>query len=125
MNLGGVDIGTDFYQSARYGYSRVDSRMVLSRADTPMIWGQEAGPQTFDLVGGENYATLTGAQLEALYSLAKVVGAKYDLINNSTTILVVFRNWDQPVIEYEALGPREVMAGTDIYRNVKIKLMEA
>jgi len=35
MNLGGVDIGTDFYQSARYGYSRVDSRMVLSKRILP------------------------------------------------------------------------------------------
>ena len=124
MELGGINLGTDLYREAILGYSRIDSKMVLSRTNTPLIWEQEAGPQAFDLVGGENSGTLTGTQINAILNLASIIGATYDFDYNSTIITVRFRTWDQPVIEYSPLGPREAMGATDIYRNIKIKLME-
>ena len=126
MELGGITLSSDLHWVNQFGHSGVDGRMVRSRNNTPLVWEQPAGPRAFDLVGSENTGTLKLSEIQALQVLAAVPGATYSLIFNGVTSTVRFRNWDQPVIEdSDPLGPREAMTGTDIYKNVRIKLMEA
>lgn len=126
MELGGITLSTDLHWVNQFGHSGVDGRMVRSRDNTPLVWEQSAGPREFDLVGSENTGTLKLSEIQALKALSAVVpGAVYVLIFNGETMNVRFRTWDQPVIEdSDPLGPREAMTGTDVYKNVRIKLME-
>lgn len=125
MELGGITLSTDLHWVNAFGVSGVDGRMVRARDNTALVFEQSAGPMEFDLVGTENTGTLKLSEIQALKALAAVPGAVYVLIFNGVARNVRFRNWDQPVIEdSDPLGPREAMTGTDIYKNVRIKLME-
>jgi len=125
MELGGIILSRDLYRVNQFGHSGVDGRMVRSLDDTPLVFEQPAGPQEFDLVGTENTGTLKLSEIQAIRTLAAVPGSRYPLTYNGETITVCFRSWDQPVIEdSDPLGPREEMTAGDIYKNVRIKLME-
>lgn len=125
MILGGIDLGEDIYREGRFGHSRVDGRMVRTRNNTPLIFEQDAGPLAFDLVGGENIGTLTGSIVIALLALAGAIGGVYDLTYDGIVIPVRFRTWEQPVVDSDPLGDREKITDSDIFRNIRIKLMEA
>ncbi len=124
MRLDEIELGTDIYWKGRDGDSGVDGRKEKARDGTPLIWEQSIGLQEFDLTGGSNYGTLTYAQIKAIMAMA-IPGATYNLEYDSGTTPVRFRTWEQPIIEYEPIGDREVLLDTDICRNIKIKLMGA
>ena len=123
--LDGIDLGKDLYWENREGRSCVDGRMVRSRDGTPIVWEQVAGNEDFNLVGGTNNGTLSGAVLSALKSLASVPGGTYPLEHNGQACTVRFRTWEQPVIEAAPIAPRENVGEADIYNNIVIKLQEA
>jgi len=125
MEINGLDLGEDFYMENTKGHSGIDSRVVRTRDNSVKVFEQSFGVKVFDLVGGDNFATLTGAQIDALMVMAAVIGATYTLEYNYVSSTFRFRNEDQPVIEHDPLGPREKMTATAIYRNVRIKCMEA
>ena len=125
MKIDTIDLGTDVYRENRGGNSMVDGRMVRSLDGSPLVWEQAGGPLAFDVVGGGNIGTLTWGDVKAIKALAGIVGAQYSLIYDSTTTMVRFRTWEQPVIEYTPIGDRESLQDSDICNNIRIKLMEA
>jgi hypothetical protein len=113
------------YRDNLHGKSGLDGVMNRARDGTAHIWEQSSKNSDFDLVGSSNTGIIYVSQIKALNALASVPGAIYSLIYNSETISVRFRTWEQPVIEHNPLGPREVMNDNDILTNVRIKLQEA
>lgn len=124
MNLGGIDLGSGLYREDRLGDSLIDGRMVLSRAKTPLVWEQAGGPRSFDLVSKEGVGTLIHLKIAGLQALSSVPGGTYPLIDNGETYQVRFRTWEKQIIEADPLGPREAMTDNDVYKNIRIKLME-
>lgn len=125
MIFDGMDLGYGLWIENELGIADVDARMDLSRDNTPLIWEQASSYRPFDLIGGSNRGVLTRSQLDAIKAKAAVPGATYTMVYNGESRTVRFRTWDPPVIEAEPLGPRERIKDSDIYTNIRIKLMEA
>jgi hypothetical protein len=123
--LGGIVLSNDISREDLLNHSRVDARMVRSRAYTPLIWGQSFDLLEFNLIGKSDAGIITHAVFKDLYALAAVPMATYDLSYNGDVYSVCFRTWEQPVVEAVAIGPREQITDDDLYHSVVIKLMEA
>lgn len=122
--LGGIDLGSDIHIEGEHSISRVHSIMERARDNSVLVWEQAAGAQAFDLVGMSNRGVLKKSKMDALYALASVPNASFSLVYEGETKTVRFRHWEGEVVEGEALGPREQMTDDDLYRSIKIKLME-
>lgn len=122
--LAGIDLGSDIHIENEHSIDRVDSVMERARDNTALVWEQSAGVQAFDLVGMSNRGVLTKSKMDQLVNFADVPNATYTLVYNGTSQTVRFRHWEGEVITGSALGPREQMTDSDLYTDIRIKLME-
>ena len=123
VTLGGIAL-PELAIEDEFGEQTVDSSVEFGLDTTPHAWEQETLYNSFDLVGTEDTCMMYRSELIALKALLDVPGATYSLVHNGITRTVRARNEDPPVITAIPLGPREGMTATDIYTNIRIKLME-
>lgn len=124
VTLNGIDLGTDLYIENEHSISRVQSVMERTRSGVPLIWEQSIDSPEFDLVGESNRGVLRKGVMDQLKDLANTPNSQYSFVYRGETKTVCFRNWEGEVLSGAPLGPRETMSDDDVYRNIRIKLME-
>ncbi len=107
----------------RFGDSGVQSVLNVSRGGVPLIFEQTSGYKEADLVGTSDAGWAAYSTLLAVSDLAAVPDATYTLSYEGTDYTAIFRNWEQPVIEADPLVPRPNPENSDLYNNVRIKLL--
>lgn len=122
--LGGITLPDVWFDpEMRFGDTGLDSRFVMSRAGSPIVWEAPVGARAQDLIGGGDTAWMTHAVLVSLFDLAALPGATYTLDYEGAIYTCRFRNWDPPVISAAARIGRPNPDDGDYYRNIRIRLM--
>lgn len=121
--LNGIELPSELQWNEKEGYTGIEGSTEMTLDGTLVIWEDDIGNQTIDLVSTKNTAWLTYAQVRALKELAKIKGAVYTLEYNNEVLNVRFRSEDNPVLEVAPLIPRSNTADSDYFYGT-IKLME-
>jgi hypothetical protein len=120
-SIGGIIISSDFIIEDPFGSIGVDSSVERAADRTVHVWEQDGGSYDINLIGGDNIATMTQAELIQIKALANIPWAYYPLIFKDVDYgNVRFRNEDPPAIEAVPIAQ-----GATIYKNIRIKLMSA
>lgn len=122
LTLGGITLPDLWFDPESHHGHGVDGRLSVARNGTPLIWEQAAGHRIADLVGSDDMAWMTYAQVKAVDALV-IAGAEYVLDYEGTVYAARFRTWDPPVISGIPVIPRPNQADTDYLKNIRIKLI--
>ena len=122
ITLDGITL-PDLVIGNEFAETKVRSVVAESLGGKPIIWETSRSMRLLDLIGGDDFGWIERSVLVSLRARADVVGATYDLVYESDTYTVRFRNEDTPAIEAEPIIPRPNHAAGDYYNNVRLKLM--
>jgi hypothetical protein len=108
-----------------FGAPPVAAAVETSIINTPIVFEAER-PTGHDrtLYGGADWGWITHSVLVALFALASIAGARYQLNYEGTLYRVRFMPETGQVISADPLHPRPNAEATDYYNNVVIPLME-
>lgn len=107
-----------------FGFTGVSAEVDFALDGTPLISESAESGEPIDLIGTDKTGWIARSVLKAVYALAAVIGAQYELNYEGRIFTVRFRNENPPAVFAEPVIARPDPADTDWYKNVKFKFMK-
>jgi len=123
ITLGGIDLTDLWFDPATEMDLPGSSKMVVSRAGTPLISETAALFKIADLVGDADSGWITWATLNQLRALAAVPNAEYTLEKDGETFTAAFRNWEGQAVAALPVIPGQPPEDGDFFHSLRLKLI--
>lgn len=122
--LGGLILPSDLLLEDEFSFSGVEARVERTLGGAPLVWEQPVSGRPIDLVGGDDFAWISRANLQSLAALASAPGAKHAFDYHGRIYRVRFRHEDYPALAARPVLPEPNVLSPDWCMDLRIKLME-